>query len=188
MNKNKRILIEKTNEGLNSPKDVEDYIRAKYNKHQSQVKHEDDLMTFVDYIEDVANDFLKGKGWHWDRKEFKFVKGEKPLFEEDKEEVREYSELENTTDSGLMVTGTSQLDNNKLRDAFEDAGLYAIWDVREGYWFLPEDEENYDQLEEQIQDILDELDLNASIEGIFNEQLNENLMHNLKKRANLLKG
>jgi len=75
----------------------------------------------------------------------------------------------NGGDSGLMVIPRDQIEANELSDLFEEEGLYAEWDVRNGYFFLPEEEEMYDELEIQIQTILDDNDLNARIEGVFNE-------------------
>ena len=72
-------------------------------------------------------------------------------------------------ESGLMVIPRDQISANELSDLFDEDRIYYEWDVREGYFFLPEEEDMYDELELQIQNILDNNNINARIEGIFNE-------------------
>lgn len=70
-------------------------------------------------------------------------------------------------ESGLMLIGRTQVDNNEIGDMLDDLGLYGEWNPREGYWFIPEEEDMYDNLENQIQQELDARDINARFEGLF---------------------
>ena len=53
---------------------------------------------------------------------------------------------------------------------------------REGYFFFPEKEDGYDQLEMAIQELMDDYNIQGYIEGVFEESLNEN---NLLRQTNL---
>lgn len=77
---------------------------------------------------------------------------------------------EDLGETGLMVIGRTPIDNTDIGQALESSDLYATWNPREGYWFFPEDEENYDELELEIQNLLDQNNINARIGGIFNEK------------------
>ena len=77
------------------------------------------------------------------------------------------------SDSGLNVIPKDQIHANKLSDAIEDSGMYAEWNTREGYFFFPEEEDRYDQLEMEIQDLMDENNIQGYIEGVFEESLKE---------------
>jgi hypothetical protein len=70
-------------------------------------------------------------------------------------------------DSGLYVIGRTQIDNNAIKDVIEEEGFYAEWNVRGGYWFFPEEVDNYDELENQLSTIFDKQGINARFEGIF---------------------
>jgi len=73
-------------------------------------------------------------------------------------------------ETGLIVTGRTQFDNNLIGDwlASEDCDLHAEWNVREGHWFFEEKESFYDVLEAIIdQDFLN-LGIDARFEGVFN--------------------
>jgi hypothetical protein len=67
---------------------------------------------------------------------------------------------------GLMVTGRTQLDNNKIGDLLDGLGLHAEWEVRHGYWFFPEDEESYGSLEALLDAEFAQHGINARIEGV----------------------
>lgn len=69
--------------------------------------------------------------------------------------------------SGLIVKGSTQLDNNKIKDYLETSDHYAEWDARNHYWLFPEDEGTYDELESELEDIFTELGIDARYEGIF---------------------
>lgn len=101
-----------------------------------------------------------------------------------KESVDEgfYSSPSDLEDSGLNVIPKDQIHANKLQDALEDSGLYGEWNPREGYFFFPEKEDGYDQLEMEIQELMDDYNIQGYIEGVFEESLNEN---NLLRQTNL---
>ena len=85
-----------------------------------------------------------------------------------------YSSPSDLEDSGLNVIPKDQIHANKLQDALEDSGLYGEWNPREGYFFFPEKEDGYDQLEMAIQELMDDYNIQGYIEGVFEESLNEN--------------
>jgi len=93
-----------------------------------------------------------------------------------------YSSPSDLEDSGLNVIPKDQIHANKLQDALEDSGLYGEWNAREGYFFFPEKEDGYDQLEMEIQELMDDYNIQGYIEGVFEESLNEN---NLLRQTNL---
>jgi hypothetical protein len=70
-------------------------------------------------------------------------------------------------ESGLMVIGRTPLDNNSIGDFVEEEGFHAEWDAREGYWLFPEEEENYDNLEIELEREFNKRGINARFEGIF---------------------
>lgn len=80
-------------------------------------------------------------------------------------------ENRSSNESGLMVIGRTQLDNNKIGDIIDGLGLHAEWDVRHGHWLFPEDEESYDELEELLANEFAQHGIHARFEGIFNESL-----------------
>ena len=70
-------------------------------------------------------------------------------------------------ETGLMVRGSSTADNNKIGDAIETLGLYGEWD-REGFWFLEEEQDLYDELEQTLTKELDKQHVqNYTIEGVW---------------------
>ena len=84
-----------------------------------------------------------------------------------------YSTPSDMDEEGLIVRPKDQIHANTLKDAAEDAGFYVEWNAREGYLFFPEKEENYDNLEMELQDLMDENNVQADIEGIFEGKLLE---------------
>ena len=75
---------------------------------------------------------------------------------------------ESKDESGLIVVGKTQLDNNAIGDIVEKEGYYAEWNPREGYWFFPEEEDLYDGLEKELDMQFAKRDINARFEGVFN--------------------
>ena len=70
-------------------------------------------------------------------------------------------------ETGLMVRGSSTADNNKIGDAIETLGLYGEWN-REGFWFLEEEQDLYDELEQTLTKELDKQHVqNYTIEGVW---------------------
>jgi hypothetical protein len=70
-------------------------------------------------------------------------------------------------DSGLMVIGKTQTDNDKIGRLIEENDFYAEWNAREGFWFFPEELDNYDELENHLQELFDEEGVDARFEGVF---------------------
>lgn len=81
--------------------------------------------------------------------------------------VFESTTNESKNETGLMVIGRTGLDNNKIGEIVDDLGFYAEWNSREGYWLFPEDEENYDDLEMELEKAFRKEGVNARFEGIF---------------------
>jgi len=67
---------------------------------------------------------------------------------------------------GLMVTGRTQLDNNKIGDLLDGLGLHAEWEAQHGHWFFPEDEESYGSLEALLDAEFAQHGINARFEGV----------------------
>ena len=80
--------------------------------------------------------------------------------------TNENMELENT-EKGLQITGSTQIDNQKIGDVLELLGLYGEWNPRENYWFVKEEEENYDELEKTLDQEFVNQGVNARFEGVF---------------------
>lgn len=72
-------------------------------------------------------------------------------------------------ESGLMVFGKTQIDNNRIGDAIAKSDFHAEWN-HEGFWFFKEEESAYDYLESALEKIFAENEINARFEGIFNEK------------------
>lgn len=71
---------------------------------------------------------------------------------------------------GLNIFGRTQIDNNEINNVLEELGLYGEWDFKAGSWFLPEEEENYDTLEEMLEQEFATREINARIEGVFSDR------------------
>jgi hypothetical protein len=85
-----------------------------------------------------------------------------------KEEIKKaLNESYGDEETGLMVSFRSPADATAFKDAVSNTDYYYEWNAREGYFFFPEKEEMYDDLEMEIQQIMDDIDVNGSIEGIF---------------------
>jgi soluble cytochrome b562 len=89
-------------------------------------------------------------------------------------EGSEFGEGEDVADSnkGLMVIGRTQVDSNEIGDVLDELELQGEWNAREGYWMLPEDEENYDSLEKMLEQEFATRGINARFEGIFSSDDN----------------
>lgn len=79
-------------------------------------------------------------------------------------------EEEDDSREGLMIIGRTREDNNAIGDLLDELELYGEWEAREGYWFLPEEEENYDNLEEMLEQEFTNKGINARFEGVFRDQ------------------
>lgn len=71
---------------------------------------------------------------------------------------------------GLNIFGKTNKDTNQIWDVLDEAGYYV--EFNDGYVFVPEIEENYDNLEAEITELLDQkwqvLEISYRIEGVFN--------------------
>lgn len=83
-----------------------------------------------------------------------------------------YSTSSDLPESGLIVRPKDRNHLERLRQALDNSDLYG--EQQDDYFFFPEEEETYDALETEIQNLLDENDIQAEIEGVWNENLNEN--------------
>jgi hypothetical protein len=80
---------------------------------------------------------------------------------------------ESSQETGLMVTGRTSADNNKIGDIADDLGYHAEWNHREGYWLFPEEEDMYDELEAELEKAFIKKKVNARFEGIFESVVTE---------------
>lgn len=96
-------------------------------------------------------------------------------------ENKQIKELKSFEESGLMIKGRTRDDNQKIDDIIEDLGLYAEWNAREGYFFLPEEEDLFDGLEKMIQKEFDKKDVNAYFEGVFENVIREEFKPSIGK-------
>jgi hypothetical protein len=78
--------------------------------------------------------------------------------------------------TGLVVVGSTKVDNNEISDMVDKTGYYAIWNAQEGYWFFPEAEETLDALEMELDKEFGKRGINARFESQVEESLNENNM------------
>jgi hypothetical protein len=78
--------------------------------------------------------------------------------------------------TGLIVVGSTKIDNNAISDVVDETGYYATWNAQEGYWFFPEAEETLDALEMELDKEFGERGINARFESQVEESLNENNM------------
>lgn len=89
--------------------------------------------------------------------------------------LKEYSS-EGTEGSGLMIFGKTPIDNNAIGEFLNDPdgeAYYAEWNPKGGFWFFPEEESLYDDLERALDSEFNQRGINARFEGIFMESLNE---------------
>jgi hypothetical protein len=56
-----------------------------------------------------------------------------------------------------------------MQKALDKSGLYGEWNAREGYFFFPEETENYDNLELELQKLVDDNAINRFFETICHE-------------------
>jgi hypothetical protein len=87
--------------------------------------------------------------------------------------------------TGLIVVGSTKVDNNEISDMVDKTGYYAIWNAQEGYWFFPEAEETLDALEMELDKEFGKRGINARFESQVEESLNEN---NMIKLMDLFEG
>lgn len=86
----------------------------------------------------------------------------------------------NPAESGLIVVGRTPIDNNAIQDFLDDSDYHAEWNGRGGYYFFPEQEEDYDELERELSIEFNNRGIDARFEGIFPQN---NLNEAKKKKA-----
>lgn len=75
--------------------------------------------------------------------------------------------MENQT-SGLLVYPINKEDINTIREAIENEGFHIeSYNEEFNCFYLPEFEENYDNLETALNELLEPLNVSFRLEGIF---------------------
>jgi hypothetical protein len=69
--------------------------------------------------------------------------------------------------TGLQLTPRTREDAIVINEIIANSDFYAEYDSEFGFYLFPEEEENYDELEEELNDLFKGLDVNYRIEGIF---------------------
>ncbi|MBV5347536.1 hypothetical protein JZU46_04895 [bacterium] len=71
------------------------------------------------------------------------------------------------TTTGLQLYPRTREDSNVISSIIEDSDFYAEYNSQYGFFFFPEEEENYDDLEWQLDELFSDKNVNYRIEGIF---------------------
>lgn len=72
-----------------------------------------------------------------------------------------------TTETGLQLFASTQEDARIINQIISESDFYTEYSPEFGFYFFPEEEENYDELENQIHNLLGSSNVNYRIEGIF---------------------
>ena len=70
-------------------------------------------------------------------------------------------------ETGLQVTPKTREDAIVINEAIADSDFYTEYNSEFGFYLFPEEEENYDELEVQIDNLFSGLNVNYRIEGVF---------------------
>ena len=70
-------------------------------------------------------------------------------------------------ETGLQVTPKTREDAIVINEAIANSEFYTEYNSEFGFYFFPEEEENYDELEAQIDELFSGLNVNYRIEGVF---------------------
>ena len=70
-------------------------------------------------------------------------------------------------ETGLQVTPKTREDARVINEAIADSDFYTEYNSEFGFYLFPEEEENYDELEVQIDNLFSGLNVNYRIEGVF---------------------
>jgi hypothetical protein len=174
----KSKLLEAPKKDLNNDGEInsKDYLMARDKAikakmgNTNEAEEGDYVSDFIKALEDVKNVFLT-------KAQNNKIKG--PILKAFNEFIDEIDRLapqklkENMSgESGIMVFGRTPIDNNAIGEFIEEEDYYAEWN-REGFWFFPEQEDSYDDLEKALDREFAERGINARFEGIFMESLNE---------------
>ncbi|MCE5328938.1 hypothetical protein LLG07_01175 [bacterium] len=68
-------------------------------------------------------------------------------------------------ETGLQLT--PKRNSRVINEIINESNFYTEYNSEFGFYFFPEMEENYDELEAQISDLFQGLDVDYRIEGIF---------------------
>lgn len=71
------------------------------------------------------------------------------------------------TTTGLQLYPRTREDSNVISSIIEDSDFYAEYNSQYGFFLFPEEEENYDDLEGQLDELFSDKNVNYRIEGIF---------------------
>jgi len=74
--------------------------------------------------------------------------------------------MEKQIETGLQLTPTKK-DETAIQEVIAASEFYTEWNKEFGFYFFPEEVENYDELENQINNLLDGLNVSYRIEGVF---------------------
>ena len=69
--------------------------------------------------------------------------------------------------TGLTVKPRTREDAIIINEAIANSDFYTEYDSAFGFYLFPEEEENYNELEAQIDNLFAGLNVNYRIEGIF---------------------
>ena len=70
-------------------------------------------------------------------------------------------------ETGIQLTPRTTTDARVINEAIANSNFYTEYNSTLGFYFFPEEEENYDDLESQIDNLLADLNVNYRIEGVF---------------------
>lgn len=70
-------------------------------------------------------------------------------------------------ETGLQLTPSTREDAIVINEIIANSDFYAEYNSEFGFYLFPEEEEHYDELEEELNDLFKCLDVNYRIEGIF---------------------
>ena len=79
-----------------------------------------------------------------------------------KEEIFNLTEDEET---GLLVIPSTSNDKSKIQKWLKKSGYHAEWN-REGYFFFPEEDDSYDNLERALTKEFTKINADVTFEGI----------------------
>ena len=78
-----------------------------------------------------------------------------------------HKQILTTMKTGLQVTPKTREDAIVINEAIADSDFYTEYNSEFGFYLFPEEEENYDELEVQIDNLFSGLNVNYRIEGVF---------------------
>ena len=70
-------------------------------------------------------------------------------------------------ETGLQLTPRTREDLRIINEILQESEFSTEYNSEFGHFFFPEEEDNYDSLEEQINELFEGVDVRYRIEGIF---------------------